>query len=366
MKQTTPIKKVNRNSSVEILRIASMLMIIYAHLGSTGEFLNGANRVLFVLGSSTLTAGLGVSCFMLFTGYYSNTFSTRKLAQIIGISWVSSVVSRLTRVFIDYLVTGGWHIEKKIFIKSFIPIISNEQWYISCYVFTLILSPFLYDMVERLSKKRLEQLLVALILLFYAMPTVFYFQLTNDKGKGIVYMITAYILGRYLSKYKITLKSKTLIIGTIVLMAIQFIGNMGATILRDKPTAVFSRECSIFTLFTAVALVMLANNRQIYSKGINKYASFTLYVMFLSNIFRFAVQKLEILEAYYSSPYYILICIAITIAISILSTAVAFVIQYPARLVVKIIAGVIDKFTAKLKQFGEANKEKISRAIEKL
>lgn len=79
--ENTVLKKKTRNSSLEILRLAAMLMIIVSHIYAGtqgGEQFSTANKVIYILTNSLFGAGLGVIIFMLLSGYFLIKFSEQK------------------------------------------------------------------------------------------------------------------------------------------------------------------------------------------------------------------------------------------------------------------------------------------------
>lgn len=84
-----------RNSNVELLRIACMILIVLHHYGVYGfdalELPHTLNR--YVVSFCSLGGKIGVACFMLISGYYMvySKFTLRKLVKLAAEAWFYSV-----------------------------------------------------------------------------------------------------------------------------------------------------------------------------------------------------------------------------------------------------------------------------------
>lgn len=289
--------KNTRNSSVELLRIISIYAIVLSHVVGSGKSLGeGINEYLVIFQNSFVQAGTGVTCFMLITGYFGNKFSSHKLISTWSLIWVCSVFST-GLLFISGL--SG----KMELVKSLLPVITKKYWYASCYIFVFILSPWLNKFTERLSKKELKQLLIICIGLFYIIPTIFYFEIMEDKGKGLVHMIIAYMLGRYIRNYidvkKLSVKKLWLLL--FAAMSVTFIGNIAATLIRGQISWPFSRECTITILCIGVILVLLAVHTTLNNPIINKIAVYVFPIYLLNGAVISLTRKIFDITKYYDS-----------------------------------------------------------------
>lgn len=179
MKQTT------RNSNHELLRIIAMYMIVFIHAnmylgnfctGTTGSFFNG-----FVNG----ICNIGVSCFILISGYYGVRFSVQKLVRMECMMITYSLLETLILcVAFPDKMQGAVLLEQ--LVKSFLPFITRKYWFYSCYVCLFLLSGYIQKFIDQLKQKEFGRLLVLLLILFSVLPTLFYFELIPDNGKGLV------------------------------------------------------------------------------------------------------------------------------------------------------------------------------------
>ena len=153
------INKYNeRNSSYELLRILCMLFVVGGHLIGKGMQITYDNTLLgggedYILSRLLYCfCTVAVSTFILISGYFGINFNWRKILKI----WFS--VLFFSWVIVIYKIIGKNDI--KGCLPYFLPIISNEFWFISCYFILCGLSPLLNKLVDSLSKRQLKQLVL--------------------------------------------------------------------------------------------------------------------------------------------------------------------------------------------------------------
>jgi hypothetical protein len=288
-----------RNSSYELLRIISIAGILYMHmLGVYGSGMSSRTQILRVCSDSLFNAG--VTCFILISGYFGIRSNLKKLARL-----------DLMVIFYDLIglcvyLAYGYNPGAKTIIGMILPIISGRYWFLSCYFFLALLAPYIGILLEHLTKEQMERLILLLLVLFYVIPTFFYFQLMQDNGKGLPNMIVIYIIGRYLGKYpagnrwaglqKTKLKD---IKWTVPKMAALFLANLcvivGLNLATGKLTGsistLWSRDCSLFILLSALLLFELFSRIHFKSRGVNRIAGSVLAVYVCSPFVQFVMEQ---------------------------------------------------------------------------
>jgi hypothetical protein len=167
----------------------------------------------------------------------------------------------------------------------------------------------------------------------------------DDKGKGLVNMIIVYFIGRYLKKYPVKINTKKLWLALAVLIAFCCIANSLITAVRGLTSWPFARECTITILAIAVVLFLIALNTTFYSKPINIVASKTLYIFLLD--FYITLKHFIPIDNLSNSKFYILACIGYSLLVLIVSFVIAEILQYPAKLIEKILE-IIEKLAIKI------------------
>ena len=157
----TPIQ---RSSNFELLRILSIVLILLMHTYSQAQNndMTSGNYYLGVLINSI--GNIGVSCFILISGYFGINFKKFKFIQLIILTTFYSIVL--------YLINYGFTISNKLF-NALLVIPLYKNWFIACYLILMLLSPYLNAYISASTKKNLEKLLMILFIVFSVLPTIF-------------------------------------------------------------------------------------------------------------------------------------------------------------------------------------------------
>lgn len=276
------MKLQKRASNIEVLRIICMYMIVMIHAnmylsyfckGWTWSIYNGAVNGI---------CNIGVTCFILISGYFGMDFKLKKLLKMeimmIGFSVLETVILCIT---MPETMSGVALLEQ--LVKSFFPFITRKYWFYSCYVCIFCFSEFINKFVDSLEKDTLKKLLKLLLLLFCVFPTVFYFEIVPDNGKGLWQMIIIYILGRYMHKYgNIGLSTTKILVifgGVWILNGISHefpiqLGGIYHHLCKDN---------SITNILMAVLLFNLFKNWELQSDVINGLTKHIFAVFALNN-----------------------------------------------------------------------------------
>ena len=275
------MKKITRNSNYEFLRLVAMYMIVLIHanmyLGRfcMGSFRNVCNGVINGI------CNIGVSCFILISGYYGVQFTVRKFVKMECMMITYSLLETVVLyIMLPEQMQGAALLEQ--LVKSCLPFITRKYWFYSCYICLLLLSGYLQKMIEYLKKEEFQRLLLLLLILFSVLPTFFYFELIPDNGKGLVQMIIVYMIGRYIRMYrdiKLPKKAGFLFIALWVVNGISHelpiqIGGIYHHLCKDN---------SITNLIMAVILFYLIKEMKISSFFINRAAGYIFAVFALNN-----------------------------------------------------------------------------------
>lgn len=195
------MKKAVRNPNHELLRLLAMYMIVFIHANMyLFHFVDG-QLSLVLNGMVNGICNIGVSCFILISGYYGVKFDIRKFVKM---ECMMITYSLLETVFLCLMapeqMQGAAFLEQ--LIKSFMPFITRKYWFYSAYVCLLFLSGYIQKFIDCLKREEFKKLLMILLLLFSVFPTFFYFEQIPDNGKGLVQMLMVYMMGRYIRLYQ--------------------------------------------------------------------------------------------------------------------------------------------------------------------
>ena len=139
------VKNKQRVSKFELLRIIAMFLIVLHHSIIHGVFAVGINNEINypvnTIVSTILGMGgrIGVYLFVLVTGYFM-IYSHITLAKIIKLWLPIFFWSILLYSFVGIMINNEFSIKNTI--TSFFPIIFNQYWFMTVYVFMYCLIPF--------------------------------------------------------------------------------------------------------------------------------------------------------------------------------------------------------------------------------
>jgi surface polysaccharide O-acyltransferase-like enzyme len=297
-------EKKTRNSSIELLRILCIFGIIFMHtIAFGGKEIAEYNRYIQIF--INCFTNLGVTCFMLISGYYGIMYKLERLISIDLMMIFYSVLHIVIRLVL-HVETGVTDMVSAVF-----PVISNLYWYMTAYFIIALLSPWLNQIPERLSRESMRRILALFIFLFSAVPTFLHFDILRTEGKNVVYMAMVYLIGRYLRLYgrKSTGEGRSPYrISRLVLL---LCANIAVTEVLEQLLyrttryySIFYRDCSIFTLFSSVLLFTIFRNLYFENRAINRIASCVLAVYVFSYGFQRLVYLLIPLEEYAFSPLF--------------------------------------------------------------
>lgn len=272
----------SRNSNHELLRLISMYMIILIHANMyLGSFYTGNLWHVFN-GIINGVCNIGVTCFVLISGYYGIKFDFNKLVKL---ECMMISYSLFETGILYFLLPGqmrGTGLLEQL-VKSLLPFLSRKYWFYSCYVCLVLFSGYIERLIEKLSQEELKRLLVLCLFLFSLLPTFFYFEIVPDNGKGLVQMIMVYMVGRYIRKYKDVRIPETKALTLFVLL---WVVNGISHEIPIELGGIYHHLCkdnSFTNLTMAVILFYLFKGLSFQSSFLNKVASYIFAVFALNN-----------------------------------------------------------------------------------
>lgn len=309
---------IKRLSSIESLRIVSILMIIMMHImGNAYHTDNMINyNLLFIINTIGNT---GVTMFILISGYFGIHPTISKFLKMMAVIWFYSILSYFIGVFYlgDSITLQG--IEKAIF-----PILSRKYWFMTCYMVLFCFAPFLNRIITSLSRRDYTKLLILMFILFVISPTILKFEIMQDGGKGVINFLLAYLIGQYIKVYgfpDIIVKRSTFILTTS--LAIIFLINYLLSWAKGGAMLPLARDNSFFIIIAAVTIFYKFLNYKFESSIINYMAGFVFPIYMLQDI------CLRIFSPYFRSnseqDIFIIYLLAGTAIIIIITLAIEFV-----------------------------------------
>lgn len=200
-KRVQSTKIINRNTSIELLRIISMIMIMFHHFAYHGNFEWNFNEVTlphlwydFIL----MGGKVGVDIFVLISGYFliENTeklFQPKKLLKFWGQVVFYSIMTYLLSVMLRLNA-----FEIKQLIKVCLPITYPGWWFASTYFMLYLIHPFLNKLLHGLSKTEYQYLILMMVLCWSIIPTA-----TTQlfESNSLLWFVTLYGIAGYVNLY---------------------------------------------------------------------------------------------------------------------------------------------------------------------
>lgn len=295
------VRKKNRDSNIELLRIVAMCLIIFHHMALNTGIIDGytiSKTMIFgIIGG--IGGKIGVVIFVLITGYFSihKKFSAKK----VFILWLQ-IFCYSVGFMLVFRITGIEKCSKVDTIKTFFPLAYNQYWFITVYLYLLFLTPFINKFLIGLSKENYNKLLIVLTIIFVVIPTIFYSNGligSTQTPIGLLLFVYIYMIGGYIKiyglKYFENKKLRNIILiclGYILIIAIVLIGKKieQKNIFWSNLFGYYREMNSLFILIPSIALFYLFKEWKLkYNRVINYFASisFAVYLFHESNFMRY-------------------------------------------------------------------------------
>jgi hypothetical protein len=290
-----------RNSSLELLRIISMFLIVMHHYSYHGNF--SINREIFSWNTyyvDVLVMGgkIGVNCFVLISAYFmlETKYKIDKLIKLMLQVFFYSLL-----FLIIYLMSNKS--SPMIYkVRSVFPFSLNAYWFASTYFLLFLVTPLLNICINNISNKQHKYFIGILFIIWSLIPTCLGFlpkqRVTGASFSSLGWFIYLYFVATYLKKYydfeKIS-KAKYLIFIGIVLFFILLLKVMIITQLKVKIP--FFHNVRIYNCYAMndvlvffISLFLFGGflKLELHNQFINKMASttFGIYLIHENFIFR--------------------------------------------------------------------------------
>jgi hypothetical protein len=254
-----------KNSSFELMRIFSMLMVCAYHWqlhgnndGIISSELTGNQIISFIFGS---WGTLGVNLFFLLSFYFLINKSQCNYIRILGL--VVKVSFYGTAVLLICSFLGLTNISVVELIKSVLGVFAYQYWFITVYIIMSVLSPYINRLLEGLLSREIALLWSVMFYVTYILSWIIGNEIVGRLSCGFTLYITIYILVKKAPRLEGFITKYRFLGFMLVLLSILF-------------------ECF---------LSFIGRNTTIASKLINKFQSTASPFMFILAIFIFYIFK---------------------------------------------------------------------------
>lgn len=307
----------------------------------------------WILGGYTILH-FGVPVFLLISGYFGIKLKLSKIVYLYLYCFVWRFLTYLIGCFYFKTATirGGQLLECfQPFTKS------SGQWFLLPYFVLMLIVPILNKAIEAMSKKEFVKVLIVFSFIIFYWGLLCQHNII-DKGHSILYFIYMYLLGRYISIYRIGYNWKIkkivwgLFIYTTIILCANFVLPHG--ILRAFRGLVFS-YISPGLIISSAAILILFSKIHLRSKATNYLAVSSLSIyLFHENIFIPLKQEAALyaygLDWYVAIPMIVLSSLLIMALALIIDVAcVRNIVSFVHPLLVRVLNFIKEHFCLVLK-----------------
>lgn len=202
-----------RNANMELLRLLSMLMVVFLHaIGKSKLLVNlyaepSANGVIaWVLEALSLCA---VNVFILISGYFliDSKFKLGRLIELI----FEMIFYSLGAFLVCMLLGVDIHEDIDIYflLHTVFPVHMDLFWFVAIYVVIYIMLPIIQAGVKNISQKQFRIALNLLLIFECGFKSCLPFRFEEDKmGYNLLWFLTVFLLGAYIKRYGLRFLNK--------------------------------------------------------------------------------------------------------------------------------------------------------------
>lgn len=286
-------KYLNRDSSIEFLRILSIIGILVVHtdffaLGAPVKEDCMASPILsvwrFTIESITI---ISVNIFVLISGWFGIRWKKMRFLEFL-----------FQILFFNFLffIVFSFFIPEKTFTRDGIGSIfmfDKYFWFVKAYILLYLFAPVLNSFLEKVSKNQHKLVLIG----FFLFQTVYGWLFDGvswfERGYSAISFIGLYILANYLRKY-VKMDKKVLILIFIAFVILNTaVAFLSTYIDRGAYVSRLYAYNSPFVILASVAVFLLFANFQFKSKIVN-YIAISSFAAFLFHANHFFIDEVYV------------------------------------------------------------------------
>lgn len=267
-----------RDANLDLLRIFSMLLIIFLHSIDHSGVLEQAEvssrGMYFYVRFTYALCQVCVNCYVLLSGYYlvNSKFRLQKLAAL----WMETVFYAFFLKLL-FMVTGQEAFSAPSLISCFFPIITGRYWFITIYVGMYLVSPFLNKLIHAMNRKEHTRLNLCLFLLFSLWSSLHpsIAGMNSGGGWGLAWFVVLYLAAAWFRLYYTPRHKPLVLLGIYLLIPLlmaagQIAANaLGIGILKSVISNWFRYDSAPVYLMT-IALFAAFLNIQVKNARISR------------------------------------------------------------------------------------------------
>ena len=198
------VAKKRRNANMDLLRIVSMLLIVFLHSIDHSGVLENAETcgsgMYFYVRFTYALCQVCVNIYIMLSGYFmvKSKFRLQKLVTL----WMEATFYSLV-LRIVFMITGTKTFSMTSLISCFFPILTGRYWFLTIYVGLYLISPFLNMLINTMDKKQhglLNVCLFGLMSLWSSIhPSIA--GMNSGGGWGLAWFVALYITAAWFRLY---------------------------------------------------------------------------------------------------------------------------------------------------------------------
>lgn len=266
-----------RNYSLDLFRVFSMLLIIILHiLGSSnmggGILIDSGSINYYIAWVFETFAFCGVNCFAMLSGYlcvYKTKMNYKRILDIWGLLFFYSCLFML-------ISCSLYNITTKDIYKSVLPLTSRVDWFTTSYFGLFMIMPFINKALNNCNQTDFKKLLFVSVSLFILLPLLNFNRIDlfmTSSGYSFLWLCVMYCFGAYQRLFPTKIKHSVFIIlvSTIlaccskfaVLLLLKKVNILG----HDNLSMVLIGYTSPFMVINAYILLNYFSNKKVKMEG---------------------------------------------------------------------------------------------------
>ena len=324
--------KGDRNSSVELLRILSMLTIVGVHYwGCCGTLdkISPKDSSYEVMKVLELLFSYGVNIFVIITGYFMIDRMEVNFRKAFDLLWQIAFYGSIlffvsVAISINSFSLGG-------LLKSIFPILGGLRWFVKAYIILYVLAPYINRLLNSTSQKSHRLLIVILCLLFSVWPFLLPYPPVDDYGFGYSNFIVLYVIAGYLKKYVQQIHVGKCLAFFVVSSSLLFFlmhVETNLPVLVTMKTMALAHNSPI-KLVACFSLFLMFVRMTWYNKAVNILAAsaFSVYVIHgdfntMEWMFTDLLRSKDYQEAWIWLPHFLCVLVVVYVVCFVIDTAV--------------------------------------------
>ena len=198
------VTKKSRNANMDLLRIVSMLLIVFLHsIDHSGVLENAENcgtAMYFYVRFTYMLCQVCVNIYVMLSGYFlvTSKFRLKKLVTL----WMEAVFYALTLRLV-FMITGARPFSVVSLLSCFFPILTGRYWFITIYVGMYLIFPFLNVLIRAMDKKQHALLNICLFGIFSVWSSLHpsIAGMNSGGGWGLAWFAVLYLAAAWLRLY---------------------------------------------------------------------------------------------------------------------------------------------------------------------